>query len=169
MGSPRARGEDGCAVSAAESFDVPAGELVSRRRIKARTTSMRRLSKRELLRGTIETLFYVSERPRTRGECPVERPCPFVSCAYHLALDVDDRTGSVKLNHPSDDDDELSDLREIPETCALDAADRGGMTLEEVGEIMNLVREAVAKIEGHVLAKLSQDGTAQRLFAESPQ
>ncbi|MBI5514181.1 MAG: hypothetical protein HY909_10460 [Deltaproteobacteria bacterium] len=96
------------------------------------------------------------ERPRTRGDCQhgphAERPCPFVSCKHHLYLDVNDRTGSIKLNFP---DLEVWDL---PETCALDIADRGGITLEEVGEIMNLTRERIRQLETRGLAKLKALG-----------
>jgi DNA-directed RNA polymerase sigma subunit (sigma70/sigma32) len=44
---------------------------------------------------------------------------------------------------------------ELPETCALDAADRGGMTLEEVGAILNLTRERIRQIQRLALAKLA--------------
>jgi hypothetical protein len=81
-------------------------------------------------------------RPRTRADCADgPRPCLFVSCKYHLYLDVNPRTGSVKLNFP---DKELWDLEH---TCALDVADKGGITLEEVGAIMNLTRERVRQVE----------------------
>jgi hypothetical protein len=40
------------------------------------------------------------------------------------------------------------------ETCALDIADRGGTTLEEVGAIMNLTRERIRQVEVKALAKL---------------
>jgi DNA-directed RNA polymerase sigma subunit (sigma70/sigma32) len=42
----------------------------------------------------------------------------------------------------------------LPESCALDIADRGGITLEEVGEIMNLTRERIRQLETRGLAKL---------------
>jgi len=35
----------------------------------------------------------------------------------------------------------------MPATCALDVADRGGITLEEVGEILNLTRERIRQVE----------------------
>jgi hypothetical protein len=82
------------------------------------------------------------ERPKTRAECVGgPRPCKFVSCKYHLYLDVNPRSGSVKLNFPD------KELWELAETCSLDVADRGGMTLEEVGAIMNLTRERVRQVE----------------------
>jgi hypothetical protein len=43
----------------------------------------------------------------------------------------------------------------MSETCALDVADRGGTTLEEVGAIMNLTRERIRQVEVKGLAKLA--------------
>ncbi|MCA9588916.1 MAG: hypothetical protein KC657_26555 [Myxococcales bacterium] len=89
------------------------------------------------------------ERPKTRAECiGGERPCPFVSCKHHLYLDVSARTGAIKLNFPD------LEVWEMNETCALDVADRGGTTLEEVGAIMNLTRERIRQVEVKGLAKL---------------
>jgi hypothetical protein len=89
------------------------------------------------------------ERPRIRKEClNKERPCLFVSCKHHLYLDVNPETGSIKLNFP---DKEVWELRE---TCALDVAERGGLTLEEVGEILNLTRERIRQVEAAGLQKL---------------
>ncbi len=88
-------------------------------------------------------------RPKVRGDC-VEgaRPCPYVSCKYNLYVDVNPRTGSVKMNFPD------KELWELAETCALDVADRQGITLEEVGVIMNLTRERVRQLEMRGLTKL---------------
>src|SRR3954470_15585872 len=37
-------------------------------------------------------------RPKTRADCVnMERPCPYVSCKYNLYVDVNPRTGSVKM------------------------------------------------------------------------
>jgi hypothetical protein len=121
-------------------------------RVRARTISIKRLSKRELERG--RQLYPETDytKPTMRAECQAgehaERPCPFVSCKHHLYLDVNPRTGSIKLNFPN------MEVWELPETCALDIADRGGITLEEVGEIMNLTRERVRQLETQGLAKL---------------
>lgn len=121
-----------------------------KRDVRARTISVKRLSKAELERGR---LLYpedtASLRPRTRAEClDGPRPCPFVSCAHHLYLDVSPRTGAIKLNFPD------LEVWEMTETCALDVADRGGTTLEEVGAIMNLTRERIRQVEVKGLAKL---------------
>jgi hypothetical protein len=63
-------------------------------------------------------------------------------------LDVSARTGAIKLNFPD------LEVWEMNETCALDVADRGGATLEEVGAIMNLTRERIRQVEVKGLAKL---------------
>jgi hypothetical protein len=82
------------------------------------------------------------ERPVTRGDChEMPRPCPFVSCSHHLALDVNPDTGVIKLNFPN------LEIWEMPESCSLDVADKGGITLEEVGAIMNLTRERIRQVE----------------------
>jgi hypothetical protein len=88
-------------------------------------------------------------RPKLRADCAEgERPCPYVSCKYNLYVDVNPRTGSVKMNFPD------KELWELSETCALDVADRAGITLEEVGVIMNLTRERVRQLEMRGLVKL---------------
>ena len=43
---------------------------------------------------------------------------------------------------------------EMNDSCALDVADRGGTTLEDVGAIMNLTRERIRQVEVRALAKL---------------
>jgi hypothetical protein len=88
-------------------------------------------------------------RPRSRAECASgPRPCMFISCKHHLYLDVNPETGSIKLNFPD------REIWELDETCALDVADRGGITLEEVGTIMNLTRERIRQVETRGLLKL---------------
>lgn len=120
-----------------------------KREIRARTISVKRMTKRELEIGRMlfpETNYY---KPRTRIECADgPRPCPYVSCKHHLFLDVSARTGAIKLNFPD------LEVWEMNETCALDVADRGGTTLEDVGAIMNLTRERIRQVEVKALAKL---------------
>lgn len=87
-----------------------------------------------------------------------ERPCPFVSCKYHLYLDVNPETGSLKINFPEREPWELS------ETCALDVADRAGMTLEEVGQILNLTRERIRQIEVGSMRTVRADRAARKIL-----
>lgn len=47
--------------------------------------------------------------------------------------------------HVTDEAGELA-LDEMTDTCALDVADRGEHTLEEVGEVLGVVRERVRQI-----------------------
>lgn len=87
-------------------------------------------------------------RPLTRSECEhADRPCPWFACRYHLAGDVTD-AGSVALRFPQ------QSIGELRETCALDVAARGGLTLEEVAALLNLTRERVRQVEASGLAKL---------------
>ena len=116
---------------------------------RSKTLALRRLSREETAeaRQIIESLKHL--RPKTRGDCRnAERPCPWVSCKYHLYLDVNPQTGSIKLNFPD------LDVWEMHETCALDVADRGGTTLEEVGALLNLTRERIRQVELSGLEKL---------------
>lgn len=115
-----------------------------RREVRAKSWNPKRVSLSTLREGRV-FLDLVgapdpSERPRTRAECADgHRPCPFVGCKWHLYLDVLS-TGSIKFNFPDLEPDELE------ESCALDVADRGSTTFDEVGAIMNITRERVRQI-----------------------
>jgi hypothetical protein len=63
---------------------------------------------------------------------------------------VNPESGSIKINHP--------DLEpwELEHSCALDVAEQGGITLDVVGEILNLTNEAVRQIEVGALIKLKR-------------
>lgn len=101
---------------------------------------------RRLVRGETDLERQGSaHRPRTRGECvDGPRPCPWVGCRHHLYLEVMDQ-GHIKLPWG------LRDLEDLPETCSLDVADRGGQRLREVGLVMNVTRERIRQIETHAL------------------
>ena len=123
-----------------------------RTRMRAKTIAMKRLTKEELRVGALLYPTPDVPRPVTRAECKdMPRPCPWVSCKHHLYLDVNPETGSIKLNFPD------LEVWEMKETCALDVADRNGITLEEVGEIMNLTRERIRQVEVRGLLKLKME------------
>jgi len=114
-----------------------------RMRPRSKTIAMKRLTRAELQRGALANPpVEGAQRPLTRAECAEgQRPCPWVACKHHLYLDINPKTGSIKLNFP--------DLEpwELQHTCALDVADNGGLTLEEIGLITNLTRERVRQVE----------------------
>lgn len=116
------------------------------------TLSIRRTSRRALAKSAERYPDTGAERPQTREDCSQgERPCPWVGCKYHLYLDVNAATGSIKLNFPHLEPDELL------ETCALDVAEQGGVSLHSVGQLLNITRERVRQIEGDIFAELGPD------------
>ncbi len=109
------------------------------------------------------------ERPRTRGDCAsVPRPCPFAGCPHHLYLDVDEDTGSIKLNFP----DLMIDELPPGESCSLDVAEQGGETLERCGDLMNITRERIRQLEAKGLRKFkarSPKGLETYLLSDKPE
>lgn len=101
-------------------------------------------------------------RPRTRGECASgPRPCPWVGCRYHLLLEVSAGTGAIMLTHGHTDPTLLA------ETCALDLADRGEHTLEEVAVCFDVSREAVRQIETRAFKKLDRKSVGLRRWLDT--
>lgn len=146
-------------VSEAGDDDLPQPEVARIRRkvhsagrdgrVRSKTIAPRRLTREE--KKLAETLVYPTDvqRPETREDCKsMQRPCPFVSCSHHLYLDVNPESGAIKLNFPH------LEVWEMAETCSLDVADRGGITLEEVGAILNLTRERIRQVEVRGLTKI---------------
>ena len=89
-------------------------------------------------------------RPRTRAECRnIPRPCIFVGCRYHLGITFNPKTGDYHINHKDG-------LFSMAESCALDMAEKGGLTLEAVGEALNITRERVRQIEKLAMRKLKK-------------
>ncbi len=133
--------------------DDPTDER-KRSKTMSRKEMARDLRRRKLL-GTVdpEEQALLTEiqgnRPKSRSDCiSSPRPCVFVSCKFNLYLDVNPETGSIKLNFPD------KEIWELEYTCALDVAEKGGITLEEVGEIMNLTRERIRQVETRGLEKV---------------
>ena len=98
-------------------------------------------------------------RPKNRSECVSgPRPCPFMGCRYHLALDVGPekrgvRTVVVPKGLMTDPAGVLSSMAD---TCALDVADRGPQTLDAVGQVLGVTRERIRQIEAKLVEKLAR-------------
>ena len=76
------------------------------------------------------------------------RPCVFVSCKQSLFLDVSE-TGSIILNFPHLEPGQMP----ANQSCALDLADRGAMTLEDIAVVTNLTRERIRQVELKALTR----------------
>jgi len=112
-------------------------------------------------------------RPVTRADCvDGPRPCPWVSCKMHLFLDVT-KAGSLKLNFPAADLDGLiTNLEAMEQSCALDVAggkdgDGDGVTLEDVGGLMNVTRERIRQMEEKFKRKLREDPAVAAALGET--
>jgi hypothetical protein len=82
----------------------------------------------------------------TRGSCrKLQGPCPHAVCRFNLTSERRDNRGArpAELHLPV-----------VHETCALEAAEQGGMTLEEIASRLALTRERVRQIELGALKKL---------------
>lgn len=137
------------------------------KRVRPKTYSRKHMARENRQERTAEEIQSAVEswHPKTRADCyNMPRPCLVVSCRHNLYLDVNTQTGSVKFNFPD------KEIWELEETCSLDIAERGGVTLEDVGSIMNLTRERIRQLEIRGLRKLkaisesSDDGV--KLYAD---
>ncbi|MFT5430399.1 MAG: hypothetical protein ACI9OJ_001073 [Myxococcota bacterium] len=141
--------------------ELPADDQKPERRKgrrRSKTIALKRLTRQEIQAGIELADMMGYRRPDSRSQCAAgPRPCPYVACKHHLYLDVNPDTGSIKLNFP---DVPVWDMKQ---TCALDIADRGGVTLEEVGEILNLTRERIRQVEVMGLEKLRETEFAEDL------
>lgn len=118
------------------------------RPVRSRSVNVSRIPARELRLG-LALYPEAVVHPATRGECKDgPRPCPMVGCKHHLYLDVNPRNGNIKLNFPDLEPEQLV------VSCALDVADRGGVTLHRLGALMNMTRQRVVQVEQIVFKKL---------------
>ena len=129
---------------------------------RAHTVQIKRFRPRLLRADHADTAGYLEPIPRTYGDCQERalgtptNPCWYLRCKHNLLLDLDPRSGSYKITWPDLADGHYGDeYRALPEhTCALHEAAHGGLTLDEVGVMMNLTRERVRQIETKALHAL---------------
>jgi hypothetical protein len=81
------------------------------------------------------------------------RPCAFAACRHHLGVDAKSGGGLV-INYDGPDGPLGNGSQP---TCALDVADRQELTLESIGGMLGITREAIRHIEVAALRNL-RDG-----------
>lgn len=147
-----------------EESPIDGAELLEPYRHRSKSVYRHKLSKK-LLRACDEELLEIpfavdanryAERPTDRSECRGgPRPCPFVSCRYHLALDAHE-TGTIRILFPE------VEVWDYPPgaSCALDVADGGPRTLEEIGRLLGVTREAVRLEVERAIAALPEEARA---------
>lgn len=123
-----------------------------RKHVRPRTIPLPKYKRHRAVKSKLPDSPLYDDMPATWGECqerfgPSE-PCPYVRCRHHLYIEVSPETGSIKRNFPH------LELWEIPETCSLRAAHRGGRVLSEVAALVNLTRERTRQIEALGFDKL---------------
>lgn len=101
---------------------------------RARTINVAKLSLRERQGAFTGDLFYDHDldlqRPKTRADCiDGPRPCPWIGCRYHKAIDVNPHNGSMKEVFPDlgiladPEGPGLEQMEQLVGTCALDTCD----------------------------------------------
>ena len=82
----------------------------------------------------------------TGGACrKLSDQCPHTACRFNLTAEHRDNRGAKSAERH---------LPMVREACALDAAEIGGMTHEEIASRLSLTRERVRQIEFAALSKL---------------
>lgn len=90
----------------------------------------------------------------TGGGCrEFSRTCGETLCRFHLDGPIEDGENSDALER-------RKAIANRPELCALDAADIGGMSLQEVADRLGATRERVRQIELAAVQKLRAAGFA---------
>ncbi len=112
--------------------------------------------------ASLEEASFHHHMPKTYGECPKTGPCPWVRCRHHRYLDVDPKSGALRLNFPK------LDVMELDEPCTLRLAERAakqdrlesedvsGFSFEEIGGLLNCNAEAVRQTVIHGLKKVQR-------------
>jgi hypothetical protein len=108
--------------------------------------------------------------PPTRGDCPKERPCPFLECREHLwSVESAERPGR---RHEGGLPPMPAIRAPTQETCALDIADRRskvkldeGQLVAEIARVLGVTRRQVRSIVARIKRKLRNNPDASELLA----
>ncbi len=95
-------------------------------------------------------MWTMHDMPRRRSDCLKRRkPCPWVRCKHHFMWLMWD-----KLRDKSDH--EIADcITKMKSSCVLDMVDKyREMTLEQVGQVLNLTRERIRQIEEKAITRV---------------
>lgn len=97
-------------------------------------------------------------RPRYRSDClpggfNETRPCPFVGCRHHLALEVAPSGALIDLLGVESDD---FDWDGLDDTCSLDVAERGGLSLSQIAVKLRLTHQRVQQVEWHAVSRIRE-------------
>jgi hypothetical protein len=99
-------------------------------------------------------------KPTSRSQCEGGvRPCPWVSCRYNLYLDVR-ADGILRLNFPDREPEEMIT------SCALDLAEDGPRTLDQVATLMGISRERARQIEENAMQQIRRDWHSEELLGD---
>lgn len=100
-------------------------------------------------------------RPKTRGDCKNGiRPCPWVSCRFHLYLDVTAH-GRLSMNFPD------KEPHELEWSCSLDIADMGEHSTKKLAGMIGVKsKQAIEQAEWRALGKLARPALS-KIFRET--
>lgn len=98
-------------------------------------------------------------RPRKRSQCEGGvRPCPWVSCRHHLAVDLlrDGRVVQIRPHWPGGElaADMYGDPEAQPWSCVLDLIERHDLPMSTIEYQLDISRERIKQLETQAMAKL---------------
>ena len=107
--------------------------------------------------GPPDTRPPLSMLPRTRGDCPKGRPCWHLLCKHNLLCDLhpyDEKSDRYRVDRRLVEALADGEYPIIPHSCVLDIAARGGITHEEVADVMGVSLERARQLEESAIKKL---------------
>ncbi len=106
-----------------------------------------------------------------RGECVADdavRPCPYVSCRYHLAGEMTDHRMGPRWA-PNTRTNKALTLEDY--SCTLDVVDEhpSGLTRQETAWLLGLSADRIMQIEAHALRRLYAADLSPKRLREAHQ